>query len=146
MILKKLDKTLDLRFYGEHPDPDIRHFGKLDSDAEAMLLSEAHVLVDMTQDQGFGHLGLKAMACNTLYFALHNKGVDDYCEHDKNAILCKANDPFAMAMSIMDIKLQEKYEKRKAQIAKGIEMVQNFDIRETATKFEAHIKKILTKK
>jgi O-antigen biosynthesis protein len=69
----------------------------------AQLYSTADVFVDNSDFQGFGRVGLEAMACGTTCVLTEVGGVNEYARHLSNCLLIPPKDPQKSAEAILTI-------------------------------------------
>ena len=74
-----------------------------DQDALARLYSSAEVFLDGSDFQGFGRLGLEAMACGTACVLTGVGGVTEYARHAVNCLVVPPQQPDAFAAAILQI-------------------------------------------
>ena len=77
------------------------HAGVLSRDGVARLLSTAHIVVDPSLFQGFGLVGLEAMASGAACVLTASGGVMEYARHDDNALVVPPGDEQALATAIL---------------------------------------------
>jgi hypothetical protein len=83
--------------YEEEDFPHIITPGVLSRDGVARLLSTAHIVVDPSLFQGFGLVGLEAMASGAACVLTDSGGVMEYARHDDNALVVPPGDERALA-------------------------------------------------
>ena len=66
----------------------------------ARLLSAAHIVVDPSLFQGFGLVGLEAMASGAACVLTDSGGAMEYARHDENALVVPPGDEKALATAI----------------------------------------------
>lgn len=144
LTLKKLDPTIDCLFFGSFKDTDFPHLGVLDRYGVAEVLSSAHVALDTSIYQGYGLIGLEAMACGCGFLTTKSMGVDEYCSEDYNTMYSNVGDPFAMAVNVLDLKHStSKYNKF---IQNGLVTAKKFTTKAVASNFYTYFHEMLSKK
>ncbi len=78
-----------------------RHLGLLSRDAVAALLSTAHVVADPSRFQGFGLVGLEAMASGAACALTDSGGIREYAVDEENALVVPPSNPAALAAAIL---------------------------------------------
>jgi GT2 family glycosyltransferase/glycosyltransferase involved in cell wall biosynthesis len=85
----------------EAPRLPHRHLGLLSRDEVASLFSAAHVVVDPSLFQGFGLVGLEAMACGAACALTDSGGIREYAADGENALVVPPRDPAALAGAVL---------------------------------------------
>ncbi len=80
------------------------------------LYSDASVLVDVSDFQGFGRLGLEAMACGCATVLTNRGGINEYLRHEENAL---AVDPFDEAAVLASVERLLDDEPLRARLVEG---------------------------
>ncbi|MEO8275200.1 MAG: glycosyltransferase [Thermoanaerobaculia bacterium] len=114
-----------------------RHEGLLSRDAVARLLSSAHIVVDPSLYQGFGLVGLEAMACGAACVLTDSGGVMEYARHDENALIVSPGDAQALASAISYLVADRPLRERLA--AAGLATARTFTWQRSARAFAAFL-------
>lgn len=97
---------VEVVFFGGHrvPQEDSfphRHLGVLNREEVAALLASAHVVVDPSIFQGFGLVGLEAMASGAACVLTESGGVSEYAVANENALLVPVKDAPALVSAVL---------------------------------------------
>lgn len=114
------------------------HVGVLSRDGVARLLSTAHVVVDPSLFQGFGLVGLEAMASGAACVLTASGGVMEYARHDDNALVVPPGDEQALAAAILRLVEDRPLRERLAQ--SGLATARTFTWRRSAEAFKAFLR------
>ena len=114
------------------------HVGVLSRDGVARLLSTAHVVVDPSLFQGFGLVGLEAMASGAACVLTASGGVMEYARHDDNALVVPPGDEQALAAAILRLVEDRPLRERLAQ--SGLATARTFTWRRSAEAFHAFLR------
>lgn len=95
-----------------------------DQDRLALVYSKADVFLDGSDFQGFGRCGLEAMACGTACVLTDVGGVNEYAQHEINALLVPPRRPDLFAEAIL--RLLDQADLRKSLVKAGLETAQQF--------------------
>lgn len=109
------------------------HVGVLSRDGVARLLSTAHIVVDPSLFQGFGLVGLEAMASGAACVLTASGGVMEYARHDDNALVVPPGDEQALATAIL--RLVEDRPLRQRLAASGLATARTFTWKRSAETF-----------
>ena len=113
------------------------HAGVLSRDGVARLLSTAHIVVDPSLFQGFGLVGLEAMASGAACVLTASGGVMEYARHDDNALVVPPGDEQALAAAILRLVEDRPLRERLAQA--GLATARTFTWRRSAEAFNAFL-------
>jgi GT2 family glycosyltransferase/glycosyltransferase involved in cell wall biosynthesis len=97
----------EIVLFGSHAWPnDVprvshRHLGLLSREQVAALFSAAHVVVDPSLFQGFGLVGLEAMASGAACALTDSGGIREYAVDGENALVVPPADPAALAAAVL---------------------------------------------
>ena len=114
------------------------HVGVLSRDGVARLLSTAHVVVDPSLFQGFGLVGLEAMASGAACVLTASGGVMEYAHDDENALVVPPGDDAALATAIL--RLVEDAPLRQRLAESGLATARRFTWRRSAETFIAFLR------
>lgn len=114
------------------------HAGVLSRDGVARLLSTAHIVVDPSLFQGFGLVGLEAMASGAACVLTASGGVMEYARHDDNALIVPPGDEQALATAIL--RLVEDRPLRERLAASGLATARTFTWKRSAEAFVAFLR------
>ncbi len=114
------------------------HVGVLSRDGVARLLSTAHVVVDPSLFQGFGLVGLEAMASGAACVLTASGGVMEYARHDDNALVVPPGDEQALAAAIFRLVEDRALRERLAQ--SGLATARTFTWRRSAETFTSFLR------
>ena len=103
----------------------MRHPGELPE-----LYAAADVVVVPSRREGFGLVGLEAMAAGAPVVSTGVGGLSEYMRADENAVLVRPGDPAALAAGIRRV-LGDAELRRRLGVA-GVETAAGYDLRETA--------------
>lgn len=117
----------------EEEDFPHQHVGLLSRDGVARLLSTAHIVVDPSLFQGFGLVGLEAMASGAACVLTASGGVMEYARHDANALVVPPGDEAALATAILRLVEDRPLRERLAQA--GIATARSFTWKRSAETF-----------
>ena len=95
-----------------------------DQDRLALVYSQADIFLDGSDFQGFGRCGLEAMACGTACVLTDVGGVNEYAQHEINALLVPPRRPDLFAEAIL--RLLDQVDLRKSLVKAGLETAQKF--------------------
>ena len=141
-----------LRAVSRHPEAEIvlfgahrfeeedfphRHVGLLSRDGVARLLSTAHIVVDPSLFQGFGLVGLEAMASGAACVLTDSGGVMEYARHDDNALVVPPGDEQALATALLRLVGDRPLRERLAQ--SGLRTARGFTWKRSAEAFIAFL-------
>ncbi len=124
----------------EEEDFPHQHLGLLSRDGVARLLSTAHIVVDPSLFQGFGLVGLEAMASGAACVLTASGGVMEYARHDDNALVVAPGDEAALATAILRLVEDRALRERLAQA--GIATARGFTWRRSALAFIAFLRSL----
>lgn len=116
------------------------HAGVLSRDGVARLLSTAHIVVDPSLFQGFGLVGLEAMASGAACVLTASGGVMEYARHDDNALIVPAGDEQALATAIL--RLVEDRPLRERLARSGLATARTFTWKRSAETFAAFLREL----
>lgn len=122
----------------EEEDFPHTHAGVLSRDGVARLLSTAHIVVDPSLFQGFGLVGLEAMASGAACVLTDSGGVMEYARHDDNALVVPPGDERALAAAIL--RLVEERPLRERLAAAGLATARRFTWHRSAEAFGAFLR------
>jgi len=111
------------------------HAGLLSRDGVAKLLATAHVVVDPSLFQGFGLVGLEAMASGAACVLTDSGGVMEYAVAGENALIVPPRDEKALAAAIL--RLVDDRPLRERLAAAGLATARRFTWRRSAEAFDA---------
>lgn len=114
------------------------HAGVLSRDGVARLLSTAHIVVDPSLFQGFGLVGLEAMASGAACVLTASGGVMEYARHDDNALIVPPGDEQALAAAILRLVEDRPLRERLAQ--SGLATARTFTWKRSAEIFAAFLR------
>ena len=114
------------------------HAGVLSRDGVARLLSTAHIVVDPSLFQGFGLVGLEAMASGAACVLTDSGGVMEYARHDDNALVVPPGDEQALATAIL--RLVEDRPLRERLAESGLATARTFTWHSSAEAFVAFLR------
>ncbi len=114
------------------------HAGVLSRDSVARLLSTAHIVVDPSLFQGFGLVGLEAMASGAACVLTDSGGVMEYARHDDNALVVPPGDEQALAAAIL--RLVEDRPLRQRLAESGVATARRFTWHRSAEAFIAFLR------
>lgn len=114
------------------------HAGVLSRDGVARLLSTAHIVVDPSIFQGFGLVGLEAMASGAACVLTASGGVMEYARHDENALVVPTQDEAALAAAIL--RLVEDRPLRERLAAAGLATARTFTWKRSAELFGSFLR------
>jgi glycosyltransferase involved in cell wall biosynthesis len=117
-----------------------QHVGLLSRDAVAKLLATAHIVVDPSLFQGFGLVGLEAMASGAACVLTDSGGVMEYAVADENALIVPPRDEKALAAAIT--RLVDDRPLRERLAAAGLVTARRFTWRRSAEAFDAFRKSL----
>ncbi len=117
-----------------------RHVGLLSRDDVAKLLSTAHVVVDPSLFQGFGLVGLEAMASGAACVLTASGGVAEYARHDENALVVPPGDEVALTSAILRLVEDRPLRERLAQA--GLATARTFTWKKSAETFIAFLRSL----
>ncbi|MGW0518259.1 glycosyltransferase family 4 protein [Crossiella sp. NPDC003009] len=69
----------------------------------AQVYRPSAVFLCSSTTEGWGFPAAEAMACGTAVVTTRNGGVEDFCQHNKNALLVEVGNPTAMANAIRQL-------------------------------------------
>ena len=113
------------------------HAGVLSRDGVARLLSTAHIVVDPSLFQGFGLVGLEAMASGAACVLTASGGVMEYARHDDNALVVPPGDAEALAGAMLQLVEDRPLRERLA--AGAVATARTFTWRRSAEAFKAFL-------
>ena len=116
------------------------HVGVLSRDGVARLLSTAHIVVDPSLFQGFGLVGLEAMASGAACVLTDSGGVMEYARHDDNALVVPPGDEQALAAAIL--RLVEDRPLRERLARAGLATARGFTWQRSAEAFIAFLRSL----
>ena len=112
-----------------------------DQDRLAQVYSKADVFLDGSDFQGFGRCGLEAMACGTACVLTDVGGVNEYAQHEINALLVPPRRPDLFAEAIL--RLLDQPNLRESLVEAGLETARHFchrrEARETLEFFRSFL-------
>jgi len=112
-----------------------------DQDRLAQVYSKADVFLDGSDFQGFGRCGLEAMACGAACVLTDVGGVNEYAQHEINALLVPPRRPDLFAEAIL--RLLDQSNLRKSLVEAGLETARHFchqrEARETLEFFRSFL-------
>ena len=117
-----------------------RHVGVLSRDGVARLLSTAHIVVDPSLFQGFGLVGLEAMASGAACVLTASGGVMEYARHDDNALVVPPGDEQALTAAIL--RLVEDRPLRERLALSGLATARRFTWQRSAETFGAFLRSL----
>lgn len=117
-----------------------QHVGVLSRDGVAKLLSTAHIVVDPSVFQGFGLVGLEAMACGAACVLTDSGGVMEYARDGENAIVVPPKNEAALAEAIL--RLVEDRPLRERLAAAGLATARTFTWRRSAELFGRFLREL----
>jgi GT2 family glycosyltransferase len=135
------DPRVEIVLFGAHrfeeEDFPHRHEGLLSRDGVARLLSTAHIVVDPSLFQGFGLVGLEAMASGAACVLTASGGVAEYARQDENALVVPPADEAALAAAIL--RLVEDRPLRERLARAGLATARSFTWKRSAEAFAAFL-------
>jgi GT2 family glycosyltransferase len=141
-VFEKLyERRKDVKFvlFGENnifrhePSFPYENYGELwDQNRVAEIISSCHVVVDTSLFQGFGRLGLEAMACGTPAVLPKKGGIAEYAKDRINCLMANSENPQAVADAIES--LLDSSSLRKKLISEGKKTAQKFCHKDEAEK------------
>jgi GT2 family glycosyltransferase len=145
VLIKVFEKLYERRkdvkfvFFGENnifryklPFP-YENYGELwDQNKVAEVISSCHVAVDTSLFQGFGRLGLEAMACGTPAVLPKTGGITEYAKDGINCLMANPENPQAVVDAIESI--LDNSSLRKKLISEGKKTAQKFCHKDEAEK------------
>ena len=135
---------VEIVLFGAHrfEDEDFPHChaGVLSRDGVARLLSTAHIVVDPSLFQGFGLVGLEAMACGAACVLTDSGGVMEYARNDDNALVVPPGDEQALAAAILRLVDDPPLRERLAQA--GLATARAFTWKRSAEAFIAFLRSL----
>jgi O-antigen biosynthesis protein len=114
------------------------HVGVLSRDGVARLLSTAHIVVDPSLFQGFGLVGLEAMASGAACVLTDSGGVMEYARHEENALVVPPRDEQALAAAIL--RLADDRQLRERLARSGLATARTFTWQRSAEAFVAFLR------
>lgn len=93
-LAKKYKRKISLELFGwpEDAPAGVRHHGHLSTREVAALMREVDIVVEPSAFQGFGLSGLEAIASGACLVSTQCRGVDEYAEHERNALVVPHSD------------------------------------------------------
>jgi glycosyltransferase involved in cell wall biosynthesis len=116
--------------------------GEVEHHQLATYYRGADIVLVASHREGFGLVGLEAMACGTGLVSTGVGGMRAYTEHNRNAWVVQAQNPKSIADGLTQMLTQTDLRVKLEEA--GLETVQEFSVKQTALKLEAFYQRILS--
>ena len=103
-LAKKYKRRISLELFGwpEDAPAGVRHHGHLSTREVAALMREVDIVVEPSKFQGLGLAGMEAIASGACLVSTACRGVDEYAEHERNALVVPHEELFGAVCRAID--------------------------------------------